>query len=119
MLDSLDALGTSWELLEEEAEPGYYATTLASGIRCELTVGPKSAVHRYTFPAHRDARIVIDLSLGGLNIPHGATVPLRAHLHSAGPGVAQGEVVVEGAPLAFHLECDAGSGASCSGTTAG
>ena len=108
MLDPLDALGTSWELLEEEAAPGYYATTLASGIRCELTVGPKSAVHRYTFPAHRDARIVIDLSLGGLTIPHGATVPLRAHLHSAGPGVAQGEVVVEGAPLAFHLECDAG-----------
>ena len=107
MLDPLDALGTSWDLLEEEAEPGYYATTLSSGIRCEVTVGPKTAVHRYTFPAHRDARIVIDLSLGGLTIPHGATVPLRAHLHSAGPGVAQAEVVVEGTPLAFHLECDA------------
>ena len=107
MLDPLDALGRTWDLLEEEAEPGYYATTLSSGIRCELTVGPKSAVHRYTFPAHRDARIVIDLSLGGLTIPHGATVPLRAHLHSAGPGVAQAEVVVEGAPLAVHLECDA------------
>ncbi len=107
MLDPLDALGRTWDLLEEEAEPGYYATTLSSGIRCELTVGPKSAVHRYTFPAHRDARIVIDLSLGGLTIPHGATVPLRAHLHSAGPGVAQAEVVLEGAPLAVHLECDA------------
>jgi putative alpha-1,2-mannosidase len=107
MLDPLDALGRTWDLLEEEAEPGYYAATLSSGIRCELTVGPKSAVHRYTFPAHRDARIVIDLSLGGLTIPHGATVPLRAHLHSAGPGVAQAEVVVEGAPLAVHLECDA------------
>ena len=107
MLDPLDALGTTWDLLEEEAEPGYYATTLSSGIRCEVTVGPKTAVHRYTFPAHRDARIVIDLSLGGLTIPHGATVPLRAHLHSAGPGIAQAEVVVEGTPLAFHLECDA------------
>ncbi len=107
MLDPLDCLGNSWELTDEVAEPGYYAATLSSGIRCELTVGPRSAVHRYTFPAHRDARIVIDLSLGGLLIPHGETVPLRAHLETLAPGVAQAEVVVEGAPLAVHLECDA------------
>ena len=48
--------------------------------------GPSRAVHRYTFPAHRDARLVIDFSLGGLTIPHGRTVPLRAHLHSIAPG---------------------------------
>ena len=109
MLDPLDTLGTSWALTDEVAEPGYYAATLASGIRCELTVGPRTAVHRYTFPAHRDARIVIDLSLGGLVIPHGATVPLRAHLETLEPGVAQAEVVVEGTPLSAHLECDAPS----------
>ncbi len=63
-------------------------------------------MHRYTFPAHRDARLVIDFSLGGLAIPHGATVPLRAHLQTVAPGVAQGEVVVEGTPLAVHVECD-------------
>lgn len=108
MLEPLDALGTAWELSEETAEPGYYAATLSSGIRCEITVGPKSTVHRYTFPAHRDARLVIDLSLGGLSIPHGATVPLRAHLEALGVGVAQAEVVVEGAPLAVHVECDTG-----------
>ena len=107
MLDPLDQLGSTWELSQEVAEPGYYAATLSSGIRCELTVGPKSAVHRYTFPAHRDARIVIDLSLGGLIIPHGGTTPLRAHLETLKPGMAQAEVVVEGAPLAVHLECDA------------
>ena len=108
MLESLDALGTAWELREERASPGYYATTLASGIRAELTVGPKSAVHRYTFPAHRDARLVIDFSAGGLTIPYGATVPLRAHLEALAPGVAQAEIVVEGAPLAVHLEADVG-----------
>jgi putative alpha-1,2-mannosidase len=108
MLETLDALGSSWPLLDEEASPGYYAATLASGIRCELTVGPRSAVHRYTFPEHRDARLVIDFSLGGLAIPYGATVPLRAHIDSISPGVAQGEIVVEGTPLAVHLECDAG-----------
>ena len=118
MLEPLDALGQHWRLSAEEAEPGYYGATLGAieagdqaqreGIRCELTVGPKSAVHRYTFPAHPDARLVIDFSMGGLAIPYGATVPLRAHLESLAPGVAQAEIVVEGAPLAVHVECDLG-----------
>lgn len=107
MLEPLDALGRTWALHDEVASPGYYAATLASGVRCEVTVGPKSAVHRFTFPEHPDARIVVDLSLGGLAIPYGATVPLRAHLGTLGPGSAYGEIVVEGAPLAAHLECDA------------
>ena len=106
MLQPLEELGALWEIERESAEPGWYAATLASGIRCEVTVGPKSAVHRYTFPRHRDARLVIDFSLGGLTIPHGRTVPLRARLHAIAPGVAQGEIVVEGAPLAVHVECD-------------
>lgn len=107
MLEPLDVLGRSWEVLDEAAEPGYYAATLGSGIRAELTVGPKSAVHRYTLPRHPNARIVIDFSLGGLAIPHGETIPLRAKLESIGPGIAQGEIVVEGAPLAVYIECDA------------
>ena len=45
--------------------------------------------------------------MGGLAIPYGATVPLRSHLEALGPGVAQAETVVEGAPLAAHVECDA------------
>ncbi|CAM3744090.1 glycoside hydrolase domain-containing protein [Occultella aeris] len=109
MLAPLDALDTLWELTDEVAEPGYYAATLASGIRCEITVGPRSAVHRYTFGDHHDARVVIDLSLGGLTIPHGSTIPLRSHLASISPGVAQGQIVVEGAPLSVHVECDADS----------
>ena len=112
MLEPLDALGTSWPLTDEEAEPGYYACTLGppdtQGIRCELTVGPKSAVHRYTFPAHADARLVVDFSMGGLVIPYGTTVPLRAHLETVSPGVAQREIVVEGTPLATHVEFDGG-----------
>jgi predicted alpha-1,2-mannosidase len=107
MLEPLDALDTLWTLQDEVAEPGYYAATLSSGIRSELTVGPKSAVHRYTFPRHEDARLVVDFSLGGLAIDHGRTVPLRAQLGAVAPGVAQGEIVVEGVPLAVHLEWDA------------
>ncbi|GLJ61006.1 hypothetical protein GCM10017576_11350 [Microbacterium barkeri] len=107
MLGSLDALGEQWDVSDEVAAPGFYACTLSSGIRCEVTVGPRSAVHRYTFPKHRDARLVVDLSLGGLDIPYGATVPLRAHLESTAPGHAEGEIVVEGAPLAMRMEADA------------
>jgi putative alpha-1,2-mannosidase len=105
MIEPLDALDTLWRLDDEVAEPGYYAGTLASGIRAELTVGPKSAVHRYAFPRHRDARLVVDLSLGGLAIDHGRTVPMKARLGVAGPGVVQGEIVVEGVALAVHIEC--------------
>ena len=108
MLEPLDALGTSWTLTDEVAEPGYYAATLSlghplRGHRRARSRGPPLHLPEPT----DDARIVIDFSLGGLAIPHGATVPLRAHLETLEPGVAQAEIVVEGVPLAVHLECDA------------
>ncbi|WP_436793445.1 GH92 family glycosyl hydrolase [Actinospongicola halichondriae] len=106
MLEPLDALDTRWALQDETAEPGYYAASLDTGIRCELTVGPKSAIHRYTFPTNADSRLVVDFSLGGLDIEHGRTVPMRASLASVEPGVLQGEIVVEGVPLSVHVECD-------------
>jgi len=106
MVEPLDVLGRTWDLSDEEAEPGWYSATLDSGITAELTVGPKSAVHRYTFPKHGNARIVIDFSLGGLSIPYGATIPLRAHIEHLEPGVASGQIVAEGVPLSVYVECD-------------
>ncbi|MCS5713452.1 glycoside hydrolase family 92 protein [Herbiconiux sp. CPCC 205716] len=106
MVEPLDVLGRTWDITEEEASPGYYSATLDSGVTAEITVGPKSAVHRYTFPRHANARVVIDFSLGGLGIPYGATIPLRANLETLEPGVARGEIVAEGAPIAVHIECD-------------
>ena len=87
-----------------DGQPGYYAATLDTGVRCEITVGEKVAVHRYTFPEARSARVVLDLSCGGLAIEHGRTVPLRAHVESMGHGRAQGTVVIEGVPLSVYLE---------------
>jgi predicted alpha-1,2-mannosidase len=104
-MSPLDDLGDLHAITAEEAGPGWYRATLADGVTAELTVGPKSAVHRYEFPAHHDARVVVDCSHGGLTIEHGTTVPLRATLHSMGSGVASGEVVMEGVPIAFHIEC--------------
>ncbi len=107
MLEPLDELGRMWALRDEQASPGYYQSSLSSGVKCELTAGPKSAIHRYTFTASPDARIVIDFSNGGLDIEHGETVPMRAHLQTVGSNAVQGEIVVEGVPLAVHIECDA------------
>ncbi|MFC7430758.1 MULTISPECIES: glycoside hydrolase domain-containing protein [unclassified Agrococcus] len=104
LTEPLDGLGRRFGLVDEQASPGRYAARLDNGVLAELTAGPKSVVHRYTFPQHRDARVVIDCSVGGLEIPFGETVPLRARLELVAPGVAQGEIVVEGAPLAVHVE---------------
>jgi putative alpha-1,2-mannosidase len=107
MVQPLDDLGQAWPLYDEEAEAGYYAATLDTGVRCEITVGTKVAVHRYTFPEHSSARVVVDLSCGGLAIELGRTVPLRAQVESMGQGRAQGTVVMEGVPLSVYLEVDA------------
>ncbi len=106
MVQPLDDLGQSWPLHDEQARPGYYAATLDTGIRSELTVGAKVAVHRYTFPEHSNSRLVIDLSCGGLAIELGRTVPLRAQVESMGYGRAQGTVVMEGVPLSVYVEVE-------------
>jgi predicted alpha-1,2-mannosidase len=106
MVQPLDELGQSWELHDEVADPGYYAATLDTGVFCEITVGEKVAVHRYTFPRHAGARVVVDLSCGGLPIDLGRTVPLRAQSQSLGHGRAQGTVVMEGVPLSVYLEVE-------------
>ena len=46
---------------DEEAEPGYYAVTLATGVRVELTAAAHAGVHRYTFPAGEPRQVVLDL----------------------------------------------------------
>ena len=116
MLDPLDMLGVAYPLIDEEADAGRYSATLGApggagtpdgqptgGTRAQLTVGPKSAVHRYRFPEHRDARLVLDFSAGGLATANGATIPLRANIELLAPGVARGMLFVEGVPLYFHL----------------
>ncbi len=46
---------------DERAEPGYYAVTLESGVRAELTVTERTGWHRYAFPAG-PGHLLIDLS---------------------------------------------------------
>jgi predicted alpha-1,2-mannosidase len=50
---------------EEEACPGYYAVRLKDyDINAELTVTPRTGLHRYTFPESDSAHILIDLKHG-------------------------------------------------------
>ncbi|MBT3193405.1 MAG: glycoside hydrolase family 92 protein [Verrucomicrobia bacterium] len=52
----------------EVAQAGYYAITLDDyGVRAELTASPRAGMMRFTFPAHSQSRIQIDLArrIGG------------------------------------------------------
>ncbi|MDP9422268.1 MAG: GH92 family glycosyl hydrolase [Pseudomonadota bacterium] len=59
-LDNPDS-GYRQRFSNEHAEPGYYAVTLESGVRAELTVTERTGWHRYRFPAGA-GHILIDLS---------------------------------------------------------
>lgn len=49
--------------LEEKAAAGYYSVKLTEhGIKAEMTAAPHSGIMRFTFPAHRQSRIQIDLA---------------------------------------------------------
>ncbi len=46
----------------EEASPGYYKVKLeSSGIEAELTTTDRVGMHRYTFPADAESKIILDL----------------------------------------------------------
>ena len=52
----------------ETASPGYYAVTLTDyGVRAEVSATPRTAVHRYTYPAEGERHLVMDLSHGIYN----------------------------------------------------
>lgn len=47
---------------KEEASPGYYKVLLeSSGIEAELTTTERVGMHRYTFPADAESKIILDL----------------------------------------------------------
>lgn len=47
---------------EEQASPGYYAVYLKDNkVKVELTATQRAAIHRYTFPATLNARVILDI----------------------------------------------------------
>ena len=107
LVGGVGQLGTRWTLEEEEATPGYYATALAgTGIRAELTVSPKTAIHRYTFPEGQQRCVAVDFSNGGLAFPDRRTIPEKGSVEVFSPNVARGSVLMEGIPVYVHIEAE-------------
>ncbi len=107
----LDELGTRYTLRDEIARPAYYAATLGeSGIRAELTVARRAALHRYTIPGDGQALVALDLSAGGIEFPRMRTIPSHAEMSRVAPDAAQGMVVMAGFPLYVYAELRGAAG---------
>ncbi|WP_210516010.1 GH92 family glycosyl hydrolase [Hymenobacter terricola] len=68
----------------ETASPGYYGVTLAPwNTRAELTATRHVALHRYTFPAHEQAHIVVDVGacLYGTGADWNSAQPIGGEVH--------------------------------------
>ncbi len=65
---NFDPYAAPFDHSNEQAHPGYYAVTLANGIRVEITVAERSGIARFIFPAGADARLLINagISANGL-----------------------------------------------------
>ena len=100
-----------WNLVNEQAHPGYYATELSdTGIKAELTVAGKTACHRYTFPASNNACIAVDACTGGLfDDEQRRTEPTDLHVEVLSSNAARGRVMMLGIPVCFYAESNLGS----------
>ena len=109
MLEPLDALGQTWELPDERAEPGYYAATLSFGhpLRAHRRPEERGAPLHLPGPPRRPARHRL---LAWAAWPSRTARPSRCGPTSgrSAPASPRPRLVVEGAPLAVHVECDAG-----------
>jgi predicted alpha-1,2-mannosidase len=56
----LKAYATEFDHASEETHPGYYAVTLASGVKVELTTGERAGIARFTFPDGVPARLLVN-----------------------------------------------------------
>jgi predicted alpha-1,2-mannosidase len=74
---------------DEVVEPGYYSVLLRDyGVRAELTVTERAGLHKYTFPASRQAYLILDLQHGYLS--NGKPTVLSAELTHLAPDILAG-----------------------------
>ncbi len=78
VLPVLDALTSSpgmkftpvaFDRKDEKAQPGYYAVTLNSGVRVELTVAERAGIANFTFPQGSNMRMLINAGSSANSIP--------------------------------------------------
>jgi predicted alpha-1,2-mannosidase len=63
---------------KEEAQPGYYAVTLANGTQVELTVGDRAGIARFKFPPGTEAALLVNTGGGADTDVHMQGVPAYA-----------------------------------------
>ncbi|MDX2432816.1 MAG: hypothetical protein QNK35_17895, partial [Bacteroides sp.] len=84
--DISNAYSSKYRHITEEVSPGYYKVELEKyNIKVELTATERVAFHRYTYPASKDARVIIDLG-EGLNWD----APVKTYLHQINASTFEG-----------------------------
>ncbi|UWZ82486.1 GH92 family glycosyl hydrolase [Occallatibacter riparius] len=68
----LRAYEAAFDHAKEETHPGYYAVTLANGVRVELTVSDRAGIARFTFPEGVPARLLVNAGSSWAQIPSGS-----------------------------------------------
>jgi predicted alpha-1,2-mannosidase len=76
---SFDPYAAAFDHGKEEAHPGYYAVTLANGIRVEITVAERAGIARFIFPEGVSARLLVNAGSSANTIASpSATSPIPA-----------------------------------------
>ena len=76
-----DLYTDAFDHTREEAHPGYYALTLANGVRVEITVTERAGIARFTFPAGVPAKLLLNAggSANSTVVDKKPDDPARAH----------------------------------------
>lgn len=77
---NIAAYAQAFDHSTEQAHPGYYAVTLANGVRVEITVAERAGIARFTFPAGTPARLLVNAgsSTHGLEANHRTSADVTA-----------------------------------------
>jgi len=117
--EPLVGLDRRLELVDEAASPGKYSARLkdfaeSGDLGVELTVSPKCAVHRYTFPPGVRGRIALNFSHGGVDGgPKDRWVLAeKISAHRLTENTAEGTVEYRGIPYSFFLSVEGGTAGS-------
>ncbi len=95
--------GRRFAFTGELGAPGYYAANL-EGVRCEMTVEPLRALHRYSFPASGGV-LSIDFTNDGLTEDHGKSAPAQPELQIIDRRTAGLSGIFQGVRLYFATRC--------------
>ncbi len=98
-------VGRGWPLLDERAEPGWYACTFGgTEISAETTVSEHVAAYRFTFPRDGQAGLWLDLSAGGWDTGDLNSRPVAAAVHQVSARELQAEFEHHGIKFYCRIE---------------